>query len=63
MKYTLKQWRMLRGMTRKELAEAIGKSETTIWHWEKGHSERRPSEVEALRKALDLKKSDVIILP
>lgn len=50
-------------MTRKELAEAIGKSEVTIYNWELGKSERRPSEVEALRKALDLKKSDVIILP
>lgn len=63
MKLTLSEWRRLRGMSRKALAEAVGKSEVTIWHWEKGDSERRPSEVAALRKALNLEEQDVLILP
>lgn len=63
MKLTLLEWRRLRGLSRKKLAEMIGKSEVTIYNWEKGLSERRPSEVEALRKALSLKKDDVIIMP
>ena len=50
-------------MSRKALAEAIGKSEPTIYNWEQGKSERKPSEIQALRNALNLKEDDVIILP
>lgn len=63
MKLTLIEWRRLRGMSRKALAEAIGKSELTIYNWEQGKSERRPSEIKALREALNLKANDVILLP
>ena len=63
MKYTLKQWRMLRGMSQEELAKAIGKkSYITIYHWEKGNYEPRVSDIEALKKALKLKASDSIIV-
>lgn len=63
MKLTLAEWRRLRGLSRKKLGELVGKSQLTIRNWERGDSERKPSEIEALRKALNLTDEDVLILP
>lgn len=62
MTYTLKQWRMLRGLSRQKLGEMIGKSEVTIWKWETERLSPRLSEIEALRKALNLTDADDILL-
>lgn len=63
MKHTIKEWRVLRGMSQTDLAEAIGKTFVTISKWEQGHTEPKMSDMDKLRKALKLKASDSIILP
>lgn len=59
MKLTLKQWRALANMTQAGLAEASGVQRTKIAVFESLDK----NELESLREALGLKKSDVIILP
>ena len=59
MKYTLKQWRGVKGKTQVELAEASGVSITKIAVWETISSD----DVERISNALELKHSDSIILP
>ena len=61
MKGTLQQWRMFRGMTRKKLAEAIGRSEPTISNWEKGVSEPTATDIANIEKMLNIKWSDDVI--
>lgn len=63
MNYTLKQWRKLRDMSRKELAERIGKTEITIWNWERGQTSPRASDIKAIREVLMLTPEDNILLP
>jgi DNA-binding XRE family transcriptional regulator len=48
--------RTLRFMTQKDLAEAIGVSETTIRNWEKGRAtpQLTPKQTKALCKALNI---------
>lgn len=62
MRYTLKQWRKLRDLSRKSLAELVGKTETTIWSWEVGKTEPKASDLENLRNALELSDNDIILL-
>ena len=52
---------MFRGMTRKKLAEAIGRSEPTISNWEKGVSEPTATDIANIEKVLSIKWSDDVI--
>lgn len=61
-KYTLRQWRKLRDITIKGLAEAVGVDYTTIWRWEKGDMPNAKY-IPLLEKALDIKWSDDVLLP
>lgn len=63
MKYTLKEWRNLRGFTMAGLGKKVGKSKVTIWKWETGRTEPKISDMEKLRAALKLSAKDSIILP
>ena len=63
LKLTLKQWRRLKDITQEELAERVGKTAVTISKWEQGHTEPKMSDMDNLRKALELKASDSIVLP
>ena len=44
---TIKEWRAIRLMSQKQLADAIGSSEFVIWQWE---SNRRGMAAHSLRK-------------
>lgn len=59
MKYTLKQWRGVKGKTQAELAEASGVPITKIAVWETISAD----DIERVSDALELKTSDSIILP
>lgn len=59
MKYTLKQWRGVKGKTQAELAETSGVPITKIAVWETISAE----DIERISGALELKASDSIVLP
>lgn len=61
-KGTLKQLRLFAGMTRKNLAEALGKSESTIQNWETGRSQPNANDIAKLEKVLNMKWADVILV-
>lgn len=59
MKYTLRQWRGVKGKTQAELSEASGVPITKIAVWETISAE----DIKSISDALELKPSDSIILP
>jgi transcriptional regulator with XRE-family HTH domain len=59
MKYTLKQWRGVKGKTQAELAEISGVSMSKIAMWETISRE----DIDRISQALELKPSDYIVLP
>lgn len=61
-KYTLKQWRAVRGLTQKEASDLIGVTEQTILAWEKGKSKPNANKIPAIEKAYDIKWSDDVVL-
>ena len=61
-KGTLKQLRLFAGMTRKSLAEALGKSESTIQNWETGRSQPNANDIVKLEQVLNMRWADVILV-
>lgn len=61
-KYTLKQWRRLRGLSQQALADTVGVNYTTIWRWETGDMPNAKY-IPLLEKALDIKWSDDVLMP
>ena len=61
-KGTLKQLRLFAGMTRKNLAEALGKSESSIQNWEIGRSQPNANDIAKLEQVLNMKWADVILV-
>ena len=61
-KGTLKQLRKFAGMTRPQLALAIGKSVSTIQNWEKGTTQPNASDIVKLEQVLNIKWADVILV-
>lgn len=59
-KYTLKQWRVLRGLTQKAVGDALGVSDVTIHKWETGKGEPKASQIAKLEQVLNIKWSDDI---
>lgn len=59
-KYTLKQWRLLRGKTQRQIGDALGVSDVTIHNWETGKLEPKASYIAKLEEVLDIKWSDDI---
>lgn len=62
MEYTLKEWRNQKGISQTELAEAIGRTQVTISHWETGTSDLKFKDMQKLRTALGLEPTDVILM-
>ena len=62
-KYTLKQWRQLAGMSQKALAEAIDRDRVTIARWEKGETQPTADDIAKIEKVLKIKWSDDIVVP
>ena len=50
-------------MSQTELGQAIGKTQKTISWWENGKTEPRPSDIQAMHKAMGLKATDHILMP
>lgn len=61
MKYTLKQWRVLRGMTQKDLAEYLGVTESAVSQWENGTSAPRLKHLQAIAKIFGIEIGDIIL--
>lgn len=62
-KHTLKQWRLLAGLTQTELAKAVGKDRVTVYRWEKGQTHPKANDITKLEQVLNIKWSDDVILP
>lgn len=62
-RYTLKQWRQLAGLTQVELAKAVGKDQTTIVRWEKGETQPKADDIAKIEKVLKIKWSDDVRMP
>lgn len=62
-KYTLKQWRAVKGMTLAEVAEMVGKSYGAIWAWENDKAEPKASDIAKLEQIYNIKWSDDVIFP
>ena len=61
-KGTLKQLRMFAGLTRKDLAQKLGKSDSTIQNWENGRTQPNANDIVKLEQVLNIKWSDVILM-
>jgi transcriptional regulator with XRE-family HTH domain len=61
-KGTLKQLRLFAGLTRKELAEKLGKSQSTVWNWEIGKTQPNANDIAKLEDVLNIKWADVILV-
>lgn len=59
---TLKQWRMFAGLTRKDLADQIKKSEKTIQNWEEGESQPDANDIKELEQVLNIKWAEVVLV-
>lgn len=62
-RYTLKQWRMLTGLTQEDFANAVGKDRTTIARWEKGETQPKADDIAKIEQVLKIKWSDDIRMP
>lgn len=62
-RYTLKQWRQLAGLTQVELAKAVGKDQTTIVRWEKGETQPKADDIAKIEQVLKIKWSDDVRMP
>lgn len=62
-RYTLKQWRRLRGITLQGLADTVGVDYTTVWRWENGVVQPNAKYIPLLEKALNIKWSDDLLMP
>ena len=61
-KGTLKQLRLFAGLTRKDLAQKLGRSESTIQNWEKGRSQPNANDIVKLEQVLNIKWADVVLV-
>lgn len=61
-KGTLKQLRLFAGMTRQQLAKALGKSESTIQNWETGKTQPNANDIVRLEQVLNIRWADVVIV-
>ena len=62
-RHTLKQWRQLAGLTQIDLAEAIGKDQSTIVRWEKGATQPKADDIAKIEQVLKIKWSDDVVMP
>lgn len=62
-RYTLKQWRMLTGLTQEDFAKSVGKDRTTIVRWEKGETQPKADDIAKIEQVLRIKWSDDILMP
>lgn len=63
-KFTLKQWRNIRGITQKELSKMIGVTPETISAWEQSPGNLGNSKYYTVKKvadALDVKTGDIFL--
>jgi ribosome-binding protein aMBF1 (putative translation factor) len=49
------------GLTRKDLAQKLGRSESTIQNWEKGRSQPNANDIVKLEQVLNIKWADVVL--
>lgn len=61
-KGTLKQLRMFAGLTRKDLAQKLGKSESTVRNWEVGTTQPNANDIVKLEDVLNIKWADVVLV-
>ena len=54
---------MFAGLTRKDLADRIKKSEKTIQNWEEGESQPDANDIKELEQVLDIKWAEVVLMP
>ena len=62
-RYTLKQWRQLAGLTQEQLAKAVGKDRVTVYRWETGQTHPKANDIVKLEQVLNVKWSDDVIMP
>ena len=60
-KHTLRQWRVLMGISQTELGEMVGKTKDTISRWERGTTSPTAGDIAKLEQALNIKWSDDVI--
>lgn len=60
---TLPVARKIAGLTQRELAKAVGVSESTLLNWEKGRREPTVSQAIAIGKATGIPYDNIIFLP
>ena len=62
-KYTLRQWRILSGLSQTELGEAVDRGQDTISRWERGETQPKAGDIAKLEKVLNIKWSDDVVMP
>lgn len=63
MKRTIKEWRVHRGYTQKEIASLMQVRPATVSNWEKNPKSMKVEYVEMLSKILGTKMENIIFLP
>lgn len=59
-KFTLKQWRLLRGLSQKQLGDMVGVTRQTVMVWENDGIPTNADTIAKLEKALDINWRDVV---
>ena len=62
-KFTLKALRINAGLTQKEVAEKLNRSEKTIGKWEKGTTFPKPMEIDAICELYNVSYDNINFLP
>ena len=60
--HRLKELRILRSLTLRELGQQSGVSYATIWRLENGHKEARPSTIRKLAHALGVDTAELVVV-
>ena len=62
-KFTLKQWRNVRGFSRERLADMVGKDVSTIQAWEKRGAPPKYEDIRKLEEVLNINWADDVCMP
>lgn len=62
-KFTLRQWRVLAGLSREKLGNKIGRTPMTIYKWENGQTQPNATDIANLEDALNIVWSRDILMP
>lgn len=62
MKFTIKQWRGIKGITQEQLAQKLGVSKVTIINWERGTHRPHKDRLEEMGELFGVKSKEIQLI-